>query len=68
MGSIILTGIRHGDHQFSLDYPVVDGKMICMAHCECGYEKEIINFQNYAGGQYLEMIWRKHIGTWEERV
>lgn len=63
MGSIILTGIRYGKHEFSLEYPIVDDQIICRAHCECGYQKEIINFRTYAGGQYLEMIWRKHIGS-----
>ena len=65
MGSIILTGISHGKHKFSLDYPVVDGHMICMAHCLCGYDVQIPNFSNYAGGKYLEMTWQKHIGTWK---
>ena len=48
MGSIILTGLRFGEHSFSLNYPVVDGQMICVAHCECGYEVEIPNFNSYA--------------------
>ena len=65
MSAIILTGIRHGDHQFSLDYPTVDGKLICMAHCECGYEVQIPNFNRYAGGMYLQWVWEKHIGTWQ---
>jgi len=65
MGAIILTGIRHGKHKFSLDYPMVDGQMICMAHCECGYEVEIPNFQSYAASRYLQMKWEKHIGTWK---
>ena len=42
MGSIILTGISNGKHQFSLTYPEIDGVTICMAHCKCGYEVEII--------------------------
>jgi hypothetical protein len=54
MGSIILTGISHGKHQFSLTYPEVDGVMICMAHCKCGYEVEIINFNNYGGTRDLQ--------------
>jgi hypothetical protein len=68
MGSIILTGISHGKHQFSLEYPEVSGVMICMAHCKCGYEVEINNFRNYGGGQDLEMKWQKHIGTWEGKT
>ena len=65
MGSIILTGISHGKHQFSLTYPEVDGVIICMAHCKCGYEVEIINFRNYGGTKDLQMKWEKHIGTWK---
>ena len=65
MGSIILTGISHGKHQFSLTYPEIDGVMICMAHCKCGYEVEIINFRNYGGSKDLEMKWQKHIGAWK---
>jgi hypothetical protein len=61
MGSIILTGISHGKHQFSLTYPEVDGVMICMAHCKCGYEVEIINFNNYGGTRDLQKKWEKHI-------
>jgi hypothetical protein len=63
MGSIILTGISHGKHQFSLTYPEPEGVMICMAHCNCGYEVEIINFNNYGGTKDLQKKWEKHIGT-----
>ena len=65
MGSIILTGISHGKHQFSLTYPEVEGVMICMAHCKCGYETEIINFRSYGGAKDLQRKWEKHIGTWK---
>ncbi len=65
MSAIILTGIRHGEHQFTLDYPVVDGQNICMAHCECGYEVEILYFKNYGGIKYLQKKWEIHIGTWK---
>jgi len=65
MGSIILTGISEGKHQFSLTYPEVEGVVICMAHCKCGYEVEIINFKNYGGTKDLQMKWEKHIGTWK---
>jgi hypothetical protein len=41
MGELILTGISHGKHDFSLTYPKVDGVEICMAHCKCGYEVQI---------------------------
>ena len=68
MGSIILTGISHGKHQFSLEYPVIDGVMICMAHCQCGYEVEINNFRIYGGTKDLQMKWEKHIGTWKSWV
>ena len=65
MGSIILTGISHGKHQFSLTYPEVKGVVVCMAQCKCGYEVEIINFRNYGGTKDLQMKWEKHIGTWK---
>ena len=65
MSAIILTGIRYGEHQFTLDYPEVDGQMICMAHCECGYEVEILYFKNYGGVKYLQKMWEMHIGTWQ---
>ena len=65
MGSIILTGISHGKHQFSLTYPEVEGLTICMAKCKCGYEVEIINFNNYGGTKDLQKKWEKHIGTWK---
>jgi len=65
MGSIILTGISNGKHQFSLSYPEVDGVVICMAHCKCGYDVEIINFRSYGGTKDLQMRWEKHIGTWK---
>jgi len=65
MGSIILTGLSHGRHKFSLDYPEVEGIIICRAHCKCGYEVEIINFRNYGGSKDLQMKWEKHIGTWK---
>ena len=61
MGSIILTGISHGKHQFSLTYPEVDGVTICMARCNCGYEVEIINFRSYGGTRDLQRKWEKHI-------
>jgi len=65
MGSIILTGISHGRHQFSLTYPEIDGTTICMAHCKCGYAVEIINFRSYGGAKDLQKKWEKHIGTWK---
>ncbi len=65
MSAIILTGIRHGEHQFSLGYPVINGQMICIAHCECGYKVEILYFKNYGGVKYLQKMWEIHIGTWK---
>ena len=65
MGSIILTGISHGKHQFSLTYPEEEGSTICVAHCKCGYKVEIINFRNYGGTKDIQMKWEKHIGTWK---
>jgi hypothetical protein len=65
MGSIILTGISNRKHQFSLAYPEVEGKKVCIATCKCGYEVEIINYHNYGGVKDLQMKWEKHIGTWK---
>jgi hypothetical protein len=65
MGSIILTGISYGKHQFSLTYPEVDGEVKCLAHCSCGYEVEILYFKNYGGVKYLQKMWEMHIGIWE---
>jgi hypothetical protein len=65
MGRIILTGISQGKHKFRLEYPIVDGKTICMAICACGYEVEILYFENYGGTKDLQMKWQKHIGTWK---
>ena len=61
MGRIILTGISHGKHKFKLEYPIVDGKTICLAICACGYEVEILYFENYGGVKYLQREWDKHI-------
>ena len=62
---IVLTGLSHGKHKFTLNYPEVDGKKICIALCVCGYEVEIDNFHNYGGIKDLQMKWEKHIGTWK---
>jgi len=61
MGRIILTGISQGKHKFKLEYPIVDGKTICMATCACGYEVEILYFENYGGVKYLQREWDKHM-------
>jgi len=65
MARIILTGISQGKHKFRLEYPVVEGKTICMAICKCAYEVEILYFENYGGVKDLQMKWEKHIGTWK---
>ena len=61
MGRIILTGISQGKHKFKLEYPNIDGKTICMAICACGFEVEILYFENYGGVKYLQSEWDKHI-------
>jgi hypothetical protein len=65
MSAIILTGISHGKHKFSLTYPEVEGVVICIATCRCGYEIQIINFRSYGGIKDLQMKWEIHIGKWE---
>ena len=65
MGALILTGISNGKHQFSLEYPEVDGNTNCMAYCKCGFEVEIIQFRSYGGTKDLQMKWEKHIGVWK---
>ena len=65
MDSIILTGISHGNHQFSLSYPKAGEEIICMAQCKCGYEVQILNFKSYGGVKDLQKKWEKHIGIWK---
>jgi hypothetical protein len=65
MNRLILTGILHGKHKFSLEYPKVDGVEICMALCKCGYEVQINYYWNYGGMKDLQMKWEKHIGIWK---
>jgi hypothetical protein len=65
VGSILLTGISHGRHQFSLNYQEVAGETRCTAHCKCGFQVEIINFRNYGGIKDLQMKWEKHVGIWK---
>jgi hypothetical protein len=65
MSAIILTGLSHNGHNFSLAYPTIGGVMICMAHCKCGYNVEIMNFRSYGGIKDLQKKWEKHIGTWK---
>ncbi len=68
MSAIILTGISHGKHQFSLTYPEVEGVVICIATCRCGYEIQIINFRSYGGIKDLQKKWEKHIGYGPNRI
>ena len=49
MSAIILTGLSHNGHKFSLTYPEIDGEVKCFAHCTCGYEVEILYFKGYSG-------------------
>jgi len=65
MDELILTGISHGKHEFSLKYPKVDGVEICMAYCKCGYEVEIKYHHSYAGMKDLQKKWEIHIGIWK---
>jgi hypothetical protein len=65
MSAIILTGLSHGKHKFSLSYPVIESVEHCIATCLCGYEVEIIQFRSYGGAKDLQMKWEKHIGTWK---
>jgi hypothetical protein len=65
MDELILTGISHGKHEFSLEYPKVDGVEICMAHCKCGYKVQINHYRSYAGMKDLQKKWEIHIGIWK---
>jgi hypothetical protein len=44
MGRLIPTGVTKGIHKFELDYREVDGTTKCITKCACGFEKEIISF------------------------
>jgi hypothetical protein len=61
MSAIILTGLSHNGHKFSLTYPEIDGEVTCFAHCTCGYEVEILYFRSYAGVKYVQRRWEEHI-------
>jgi hypothetical protein len=63
MDSIILTGLKQGKHQFTLEYPTVDGLSICLAHCACGFKTEIKNFRSYGGVKDLQSKWELHVGV-----
>lgn len=57
MGTIILTGLSHEKHKFTLNYPEVAGKLTCVAPCNCGFKVEIMNFSGYGGTKDLHMKW-----------
>ncbi len=61
MSAIILTGLSYGKHKFLLTYPEVEGVVICVANCRCGYQVEINNFRNYGGIKDVQIKWEKHI-------
>jgi hypothetical protein len=64
MDELILTGISHGKHEFSLEYPKIDGVEICIAYCNCGFEVQINHHRSYAGMKDLQKKWEIHIGVW----
>ena len=68
MGTIIITGLSHGKHRFTLNYPEVEGKITCVANCICGFKVEIMNFSGYGVIKDLQMKWEKHIGVWKRWV
>ena len=61
MGKIILTGLSFGNHHFTLDYLIVEGKQICIAYCTCDYRVEIPNFRSYGGFKHLQHKWEEHV-------
>ena len=61
MSEIILTGLSHNGHKFSLTYPEIDGEVKCFAHCTCGYEVEILYFKSYSGVKNVQRRWEEHI-------
>jgi len=63
MGEIILTRLSFGNHQFTLDYSIVEGKQKCVAYCTCDYMIEIPNFRSYGAVKYLQLKWEEHINN-----
>jgi hypothetical protein len=61
MSAIILTGLSHNGHKFSLTYPEIDGEVKCFAHCTCGYEVEILYFKSYSGVKNVQRRWEEHV-------
>ena len=62
VGSLIGTGISKGPHKFSLEYPEIEGKVICIARCACGYQVQILQFEGWGGTRELQKRWEDHIG------
>lgn len=65
LSAIVLTGLSFGKHKFSLEYPIEDQVMRCIAVCQCGFRVEISHFRSYGGVKDLQMKWEQHIGTWK---
>lgn len=61
MGKIILTGLAFRNHQFTLDYLIIEGKQKCIAYCTCNYRVEIPNFRGYGGSKLLQLKWEEHV-------
>jgi hypothetical protein len=69
MGRIILTGLtKNGKHEFELRYIFIDEIEHCLVVCKCGFESEIIHFNNYAGTKELSRIWDHHVKNKKSRV
>ena len=62
MGKLILTGISKGEHKFFLEYPNIEGRVICNARCTCGYQVEILQFEGWGGTRELQKRWEEHTG------
>lgn len=61
MGRIILTGLtKNKNHEFKLDYVVINDREVCVVECKCGWKGEIKYFQNYAGTKELAKLWETH--------
>jgi hypothetical protein len=65
LSAIVLTGLSYGKHQFSLEYPIEDQVMRCIAVCKCGYRVQISYFRSYGGVKDLQKKWELHIGAWK---
>ena len=62
MGRLILTGVSKGEHKFLLEYPDIDGRVICLARCTCGFQVEILQFEGWGGTRELQKRWEQHTG------